>query len=117
MNRAILSQFKKVNEAGYKVILSDDIKQWYILLDIELQQHLIQMIIPDNYPINPPDFYFMNSNTKYKANEKVCLGDNKCIGIIEYIILLISKYIIEPATQEIIIINNDYILNKFIQYK
>ena len=80
------AQFKKATASAdtyLKFMMSEeDLKTWYILIsnidgdDGEFAggEYLVRVVAPDDFPMNPPSFYFMTPNGVYDVEKKVCIS-------------------------------------------
>jgi ubiquitin-protein ligase len=89
--RLILKQFKISQEIpNIDVEMNTtNINKW----KITLEYGVFNMEIPQNYPMSSPEFRAESTqNKKYANRELICLGEdaNLCVGIPEYIALLIA---------------------------
>jgi ubiquitin-conjugating enzyme E2 J1 len=84
-NRIILQNFKKVQKLGnpyIKYVLSQDISVWYVLFhgfsgdsdEFVDGEYLCKIVIPAEFPKNPPQFYMLTPNGLYECNGKVCIS-------------------------------------------
>ena len=63
-------------------MLTTDIKVWYLLFhDIAGDEneyvggsYLCKLVIPDNFPADPPQFYMLTPNGLYGCDGKVCVS-------------------------------------------
>src|SRR3989344_328188 len=82
----IHAQYKKsVGEPDeYAIFAMDpvDIKTWYLLLrnmkgnhdEYDGGQYIFRMVIPDDFPYKPPQFYALTPNGLYEQNSKCCIS-------------------------------------------
>lgn len=100
----IINQFRvaKAEQSPYiKYMITNNTNLWYITIkDLEAPErefdsceYLVKIIIPSNYPLSPPEFYFITPTGLFTINEKVCvvLGDGCQPTIVGYVNTLLAK--------------------------
>jgi len=89
-----------------KYMMTDNAHEWYIMIkDLETMQgdassnifhggeYLVKIVIPSDYPLSPPEFYFMTPTGVFGMHEKVCvaLGEGCPPTIVGYVNTLLAK--------------------------
>lgn len=84
--RIATAHFRKAIEKPhtYLKFVMDEIncKKWYVLIhnfsgnedEYESGQYVARIELPNNYPFEPPQFYFMTPNGVYDTEKKVCIS-------------------------------------------
>lgn len=86
-SRVLQAQFNKaVREPNEfcKFAFKDDktVNEWYVLLgnfdgdhdEFKGGEYLVRMVLPEKFPHEPPQFYFMTKNGLYDIEKKVCIS-------------------------------------------
>lgn len=80
------AQFKKAISEPHEYIKyyidNNNVKIWYVILsgfdgnegEFVGGEYLVRVELPEDFPHNPPSFYFMTPNGLYKPEEKVCIS-------------------------------------------
>jgi ubiquitin-conjugating enzyme E2 J1 len=111
-NRTILQNFRKAKESNnpyVKHVMSTDIRVWYILLhgfsgdqdEFVGGEYLCKIVLPLEFPRDPPEFYMMTPNGVYGCDGKACISIGEfhaniypnTLGVTGFVEQLVSGFI------------------------
>lgn len=82
-SKRLLKEKEENNTPGdlyYAQPLATSLYRWHFTLrgapDTPFEHGLFHgyVELPDNYPLGPPDFYFLNENGRFEPGKKICLN-------------------------------------------
>lgn len=86
LTAVLVNQFKTAVKEPHEYLKfcmdEKDVKTWYIMLsgfegdegEYKGGQYIVRVVLPNDFPYNPPQFYFMTEQGLYGVETKVCIS-------------------------------------------